>query len=398
MVVQLELVSDFRVSWATVTIALAYGVGSRDELVDQAGITHLLEHLLLSSRSRRYRLPVEEWAAKVGGESGGLTGPEEMVIWGRVPVERGVELCSRLFDAATDTRFGSGDVERERAVVLDELGAASRDRYEKAIEQSYRAVFGHSSLARPVGGSDRSVRGISGEALFSWQAELVGANAMAMAVVGEENTVRLVSTVAEELATCRSACERVDRNSNRPSLSNRVTDWSSPVFRSARGYVMMSAAADLYRGAPRGGLEVVAELLSESPGSLLANGLKNRGVNVYDWWSVYTSYADCGMLQIGAECSKGDVASIVREVKSTLMAMSDGTVGAREVRSARERVAARLRLAAEDPVARAVSLATSQASGLGDPLQVIEEVATITPHLTRTVAANLLETMVITSS
>src|SRR6202048_2743798 len=96
--------------------------GSRLEDDSLAGVSHFIEHLFFKGTQRR---PSSKEIANaiegVGGFINASTDKELTAYWTRVPSEHtdlGVDV---LFDIVSNSKLDPADIERERAVILEEL-------------------------------------------------------------------------------------------------------------------------------------------------------------------------------------------------------------------------------------------------------------------------------------
>ena len=103
------------------SIALGFWVrtGSRDETVEQAGISHLLEHLLFKGTERFSSLEIDEAFDAMGAEVNAGTGKETTSVYARF-LDHHLE---RAFDLLQDMvlRPAYPDIDSERQVVIEEI-------------------------------------------------------------------------------------------------------------------------------------------------------------------------------------------------------------------------------------------------------------------------------------
>ena len=156
----------------SVSVGIWIGIGSRDELPEQAGAAHYLEHLLFKGTERRTAAAIAEELDAVGGELNAFTAKEHTCYYAHV-LETDLPLAvDVLADVVTAATLRPADVEVERSVVLEEIAIRDDDPEELLGELFDEAIFGVHPLARPVLGSEESVRGLSRETLHGfWRGE-----------------------------------------------------------------------------------------------------------------------------------------------------------------------------------------------------------------------------------
>ena len=132
------------------SIALGFWVrtGSRDETVEQAGISHFLEHLLFKGTDRFSSTEIDEIFDGMGAEINAGTGKETTSVYSRF-LDQHLE---RAFDVMADMvlRPSYPDIDSERQVVIEEIAMYEDEPSDKVHDVLSRAVFGDHPLGRPV--------------------------------------------------------------------------------------------------------------------------------------------------------------------------------------------------------------------------------------------------------
>ena len=114
----------------------------------QAGLSHLLEHLLFKGTAKYGSLEIDQIFDGMGAELNAGTGKETTSVYARVIDEHVPE----AFDVMADMVFrpALNDVESERAVILEEIAMYEDDPQEKVFDVLGEAVFGEHPLGRAI--------------------------------------------------------------------------------------------------------------------------------------------------------------------------------------------------------------------------------------------------------
>src|SRR3954454_12396136 len=109
----------------SVTVALYFGSGSRYEPTHEQGIAHLVEHMLFKG-SRRYPSAqrISETIEGVGGILNAVTDKELTAYYAKVATRRAELPCALLTDMVQAPLLEASELEKEKRVVLEELGLA----------------------------------------------------------------------------------------------------------------------------------------------------------------------------------------------------------------------------------------------------------------------------------
>ncbi len=138
-----------------------------------AGATHLLEHLTLRRCGARDRLGLARTVDRLGGAVDAWTSHMAMGVEALTTRDGVPEAARLLADAVTEPTFAEEDVELERRVALAELELARDDPQDSVEEALVAAAWGEHPLARPVIGTEASVRRLTPEALRRHHAGLL---------------------------------------------------------------------------------------------------------------------------------------------------------------------------------------------------------------------------------
>ncbi|HEX9896676.1 MAG TPA: pitrilysin family protein [Dehalococcoidales bacterium] len=153
----------------SVSICIYLGVGSRYESNVQAGVSHFLEHLCFRGTQKRHSAKdISEAIEGVGGILNGGTDKELTVYWCKVALPHFQIALDVLADMVMNSRFESPDIERERRVIIEEIGM-SRDSPHQLVGMFIdELLWPHHPLGRDVAGTRESVGNMSREQILDF--------------------------------------------------------------------------------------------------------------------------------------------------------------------------------------------------------------------------------------
>ena len=152
----------------SVSINLLIGVGSRHETDQYAGISHFVEHIVFKGTYKRSDPKMISGAIEaVGGIINAETEQELTNYWCKVPASYAYESLDLLLDMIRNSVIGKDEIDKERAVIIDELSMA-HDHPEYQVDTLIDEMLwpGH-PLSRDIGGTKETVFNISRESLKS---------------------------------------------------------------------------------------------------------------------------------------------------------------------------------------------------------------------------------------
>src|SRR5256714_2459096 len=151
-----RVVTEAMPSVRSAALGFFIGTGSRAEADAEAGMSHLLEHLLFRGTASHSSLEIDQLFDAMGAELNAGTGKETTSVYARV-LDRHLP---RAFDVIADMvwRPRLDDLDIERDVILQEIAMYEDDPQDKVFDVLGRAVFGEHPLGRAVIGRADVIR------------------------------------------------------------------------------------------------------------------------------------------------------------------------------------------------------------------------------------------------
>src|SRR5580692_2181350 len=118
----LTVITDPMANLESAALGVWVSTGSRNELVAEMGLSHMLEHMAFKGTKKRSARAIAEEIEAVGGYLNAYTSREQTAFHARV-LKPDVPLALDLLaDILTAPTFEQTELERERQVVLQEIG------------------------------------------------------------------------------------------------------------------------------------------------------------------------------------------------------------------------------------------------------------------------------------
>lgn len=153
----IRVVSEEQPNSRAVSIGIWIETGTRDEIPEQAGISHFLEHLVFKGTKSRTAFDIAKSLEIFGGELNAFTTKEYTCFHALVLSERWLEAVDVLCDLICNMNFSFNDFRLEKGVVLQEIAMADENFEEVIFDIFFDEVYGKNSLARPILGSPSSL-------------------------------------------------------------------------------------------------------------------------------------------------------------------------------------------------------------------------------------------------
>jgi len=199
----LTVVSDPMPGLESAFAGVWVNTGGRNETRPVMGVSHMLEHMAFKGTKRRSARAIAEEIEAVGGYLNAYTSREQTAFHARTlkaDVPLGIDLLS---DILINPTFEQAELERERQVVLQELGQARDTPDDIIFDHLQAAVYPDQPMGWPILGEEQTVSNFTREQLFDYMSANYRAGSMILAASGAVDHDALVAMAEEKFAALK---------------------------------------------------------------------------------------------------------------------------------------------------------------------------------------------------
>jgi predicted Zn-dependent peptidase len=348
------------------SIALGFWIrtGSRDELHEQAGISHFLEHLLFKGTDRFSSREIDEAFDTMGAEVNAGTGKETTSVYSRF-LDGHLE---RAFDVLQDIvlRPAYPDIESERQVVIEEIAMYEDEPQDKVHDVLAEAIFGEHPLGRPIIGRAEVISSVPVPDIAAWHDGRYVPGNIVVAAAGNLEHERVVDLVASAVGEAETAPPRLaSPNSKAPVLRFFQKDTEQ--------YHLCLGGPGIPRADERRfALRVLDTILGGATSSRLFQEVREKRGLAYAVYSYASHYADSGQVAVYVGTRPDNVTEAMEVIGTEVRRLHEDGVTEEELERARENVKGRTVLSMESTLTRMNRLGSSVLMGV--PLMTVDEV------------------------
>jgi predicted Zn-dependent peptidase len=200
----LTVITDPMAQLESAMLGVWVNAGSRNETAPLMGVSHMLEHMAFKGTTTRSARDLAEEIEAVGGYLNAYTSREQTAFHARVlktDVPLGIDL---LADILINPTFDPAELERERQVVLQEIGQAADTPDDIVFDHLQSVTYPAQPIGWPILGSVETVGGFTPEHLRTYSAANYRAGGMTFVASGGVVHDEIVKLVAEKFANLRS--------------------------------------------------------------------------------------------------------------------------------------------------------------------------------------------------
>ncbi|MEI6200451.1 MAG: pitrilysin family protein [Enhydrobacter sp.] len=321
--------------------------GTRHESAELNGMAHMLEHMAFKGTKTRSARLIAEEIENVGGSLNAYTGREITAYHASVlkeDVGLGVEMVS---DILRNSVFDPDELQRERGVILQEIGQALDTPDDLIFDQFQETALPGQPLGRPVLGTADSVETIGRDDLFAFLARHYTASNMVMSAAGRVEHDQIVELAEKHFGSV----PRTPANAHIPEPINYIGGDSREIRTLEQAHLVMGCQGIGYRDPDYYATAIYSTLFGGGMSSRLFQRIREERGLVYGIHCFNAAYADGGLFGIYAGTGEDDLAELVPAVCEEFATVAD-TLTEQELIRARNQIKAGTLMALESSGAR----------------------------------------------
>ncbi|NNL74701.1 MAG: insulinase family protein, partial [Desulfobacterales bacterium] len=141
----------------SVSMGVWVNVGARDESLSESGLSHFIEHMIFKGTRRRSAFQIAKEFDAIGGQTNAFTTMENTCYHARVMDTHTDTMVEILSDIFINSVFDPIEVDKERAVILQEIGMVEDSPDEYIHVLSGRNFWGENPLGRSILGTPENI-------------------------------------------------------------------------------------------------------------------------------------------------------------------------------------------------------------------------------------------------
>jgi predicted Zn-dependent peptidase len=346
----LRIVSDSMRDLETASLGVWIATGSRHEAPHEHGLSHLLEHMAFKGTRRRSARDIAEQIEAAGGDLNAATSIEQTAYYARVlAADTGLAL-DILADILTDSVFDPAELQREKDVILQEIGAVEDTPDDLVFDLFNAAAFPEQPIGRPILGTPERVASFDRASLRGFLDRHYATPATVVAAAGAVDHRRIVEEAARRFGAMATKahppaaparyCGGDRRLERKLEQTHLVVGFEGRSCHDSDTY-----AAHVFANAVGGGMS----------SRLFQQVREQRGL-AYAIYSFHWAFADTGLFGFYAATAPRDVAELL-PVALDCLGQAAQDLGEAEIERAKAQMKVSLLAALESSGARAEQIA-----------------------------------------
>ncbi len=196
----LTVVSETMPRVETISFGAYVGTGTRNETAAENGVSHFLEHMAFKGTTKRDAAAIAREMENVGGHLNAYTAREQTAYYCKVLKEDLGLAADIIGDILTHSTFIPEELERERGVILQEIGQANDTPDDIVFDHFQATAFPDQAMGRPTLGTEDIIKGMKRDTLTEYMRNHYGPSRMVIAAAGAVEHEPLLELVQRHFA------------------------------------------------------------------------------------------------------------------------------------------------------------------------------------------------------
>ncbi len=362
------------------TVLVMIPVGSRYEHSKISGISHFVEHVMFKGTHKR---PTAQDISRVldaaGADYNAFTNKDYTGYYVKIDSAKQTLAFDLISDMLFNSKFEAVEIEKEKGPIVEEL-RMYEDNPTMNLDTVYeKLLFGDCPLGWDVGGTEKTVRGITHEEMWNYYQAAYQPGNMVLVVAGKiDNRLKnnLKFFVNEDSKKNKSKQTIKKDNFKKfvwpksvPTLNERVTVKAKKLDQS---HVIVGFPGLPLNHADKYTLSVLLNILGGGMSSRLFVEVREKRGLAYMVRTASSNYRDVGTAYIQAGLDPARLSEALQVIRAELRRIVDEPVTAKELADAKSSISGRMTLGMEECNAQAEWFAKQFL--FADKMQTYEEV------------------------
>ena len=351
-----RVISERLDHFRSVSLGIWLAVGSRDEVTEQNGISHFIEHMIFKGTESRNTLQIAKQLDAIGGLSNAFTGTEYTCFHSRVLDRHLPVLAEILSDIFLHSTFDPQELNRERQVILQEINMLEDTPDEQIYVLFSKLFFMNHPLGMPVLGTPQTVSAITKDTILHYIRQFHTPEKILVVAAGNVDHESLVDRfrgLFEGLGHREEPPGR--RTSPRPHAGVLSSEKDLEQV-----HICLGGSAPHLSSDARFEAAVLNTILGGNMSSRLFQEIREKRGLAYSVYSFLTAYMDSGMLGIYLGTDRKEVNRALKVINREIRNIQAGDISKSDLDATKEHLVGSILLGSESTDARMMRIAKNE--------------------------------------
>jgi zinc protease len=378
-----------------VAVSLQVRMGARWERADEAGVSNLLQRVMVKGTARRSALELAEAAEEIGGSLSAAGDTDYSEIHGAALARHWKELLALVAEVALSPSLPPEEIENERRVILAQIRNRGDLPFPLTFDTLLAALYGPHPYAHPALGRREAVERADRARLLGHYRRHYRGGRMVLAVSGQVSARAVLEEAGRLFAGLPDGDEAVEPLPPPAPPARARQTLERPA---AQAQVLLGALAPPLAHPDYAAVKVLSTLLGGGMAGRLFTELRDRRGLAYSLGSIYPSRRDTSFLVLYMGTAPDNLARAEAGLRGEVERVRTERVAPEELARAKAYLLGTLAMDRRTNARQAWYLAFFELAGVGHGFveRYARDVEAVTPEDVHRVARSYLEDPLVT--
>ncbi len=364
-------------------IGLVVNTGTRDELENENGLAHFIEHVIFKGTKKRNTYQVLSYLENVGGDLNAYTTKEETFFYASIMntyINKAIEI---LADIVFNSIFDEKNIVIEKDVVIEEIKSYKDNPSESIFDEFENLIFEGHTLGTNILGTTKSVKSFNKEKIETFLDRTYHTDQMVIAIVGNVSFKKCIILIQKYFGILVEK----KRIYKRFAFNNFNAKQKIKKINGLQSHVMIGQALPHYDE----NKNKTAILLNNILGgpclsSLLNMAIREKNGYAYTIESSYTPLSDAGIFAVYAASDPKTIEKSIQLIFKEINKLRTRKLGVLQLHRAKQQLIGQTYIVHESNVTEMLSIGRNHLLH-----KEVDTIYTISQKIEKITASDLLE-------
>lgn len=390
----IRITTDSLAGAESIALGVWVGVGTRHEDLHQNGIAHMLEHMMFKGTPTLTAKDISEVIENAGGHMNAYTGREATAYYAHVLDDHTDLALDVIADMVCNSTFPEDEIERERAVIIQEIHMYEDTPDDMVFEKAQMAAYPNQTLGASGLGTIDIVKNIHQKDLKNYLDSRYTPDKLVISAAGSVEHDVLVKKIEKLFGgiTARTSASYITpaHYNPSPSLVEKETE---------QAHIVLGFQGIAHHDSRYAAQRILSTVLGGGTSSRLWQEVREKRGLVYSVHSFRDSYQDDGQFGVYAGTSPDNLPELVPVILDELVKIQNGITDV-ELTRAKTQIISGARMGREKVMTR-VDQQGRHMLTYGTPFQIqelVESVNAVTGDDVAALARSIFSTPLLVSA
>lgn len=371
----------------SVSMGVWVNAGARDENPLQSGLSHFVEHMIFKGTRKRDAFLIAKAFDAIGGQTNAFTSMECTCYHAKVMDMHLPTMVDILSDIFLNSEFNPMEVEKERPVILQEIGMVEDSPEEWVHTLLLKSFWGDHPLGQSILGTPENINAFDADTIKDFLRRQYQPDHILISAAGNLDHDQFVDLVGPAFETIPPGRQLPDRLPPDINPVNQICERDTEQL-----HICLGTTGIITTDPRRYTLSIMNAILGGNMSSRLFQEIRERRGLAYSVYSFASSYEDTGMLGIYAGVSPDKPETVIDLLMEELNRLRAIPIESSDLLNAKQYLYGNILLSSENTDNLMSRIAQSEI-GFGQDIpiqQVLNEIESVTEDHVQELAQSVL--------